>query len=84
MRPALVCGWLEIARLLELGHDVAHGRGGHGKAVALDQRLAADRLGGYDVFLDDGPQDLLRAGIERAVWTLSATRHSAWFPLGSA
>ena len=23
----------------------------------LDQRLAADRLGGGDVFLDDGPQD---------------------------
>ena len=29
---------------LELGEDAAHGRAGHAEAVALDERLAADRL----------------------------------------
>ena len=29
---------------LELGEDVADGRAGHAEAVALDERLAADRL----------------------------------------
>ena len=51
--------------LLELGQDVADGRAGHGEAVPLDQRLAADRRGGLDVFLDDGPQDRLSAAVQR-------------------
>ena len=44
---------------LELGEDVADRRAGHAEAVALDERLAADRRRGGDVFLDDGPKDRL-------------------------
>ena len=53
---------------LELGEDVADGRAGHAEAVALDERLAADRRGGGDVFLDDGPKDRLRAEVQGAEW----------------
>ena len=51
---------------LELGEDVADGRAGHAEAIALDERLAADRLGGRDVFLDDGPKDRLGAEVQGA------------------
>src|SRR3954447_5951180 len=40
---------------LELGEDAANRRAGHAEAVAVDERLAADRRRGRDVFLDDGP-----------------------------
>ena len=42
---------------LQLGHDVADRGRADREAVLLDERRAADRLGGGDVFLDDGPQD---------------------------
>ena len=51
---------------LELGEDVANRRAGHAEAVSLDQRLAADRRGGGDVFLDDGPKDRLCAEVQWA------------------
>ena len=51
---------------LQLGHDVAHGGRADAEAVLLDQRLAADRLCGRDVFLDDGPQDRRGARLQRA------------------
>ena len=64
---------------LELGEHGAHGRAGHAEAVALDERLAADRRGGGDVFLDDGPKDRLGAKVQEAArvdalvapWSLS-------------
>ena len=59
---------------LELGEDAADGRAGHAEAVALDERLAADRRGGRDVFLDDGPKDRLRAKVQGAEWAAWSTR----------
>ena len=59
---------------LELGEDVADGRAGHAEAVALDERLAADRRRGGDVFLDDGPKDRLRAEVQGAEWAASSSR----------
>ena len=59
---------------LELGEDVADGRAGHAEAVALDERLAADRRGGGDVFLDDGPKDRLRAKVQGAEWAANPSR----------
>src|SRR6476646_3895601 len=53
---------------LELGQDAAHRRAGHAEAIALDERLAADRRSGRDVFLDDGPKDRLRAKVQGAEW----------------
>ena len=50
------CGWSEAGGF-ELGKDAPHGRARDAETVALDQGLAADRLGGRDVFLDDGPKD---------------------------
>ena len=41
---------------LELGHGAAHGGRADREAVALDQRLRADRNGIQDVVLDDGAQ----------------------------
>ena len=61
---------------LELGEDAAHGRAGHAQAVALDQGLAADRLGGRDVFLDDGPKDRLRAEVQGAEGATIPTRQT--------
>jgi hypothetical protein len=49
----------QIAGVLELGQNVAHGRRRHAEAIAVDQGLAADRLGGGHVFVNDGPQDRL-------------------------
>ena len=49
---------------LEVGEDVPDGRARHAEAVALDERVGADRRRGGDVFLDDGPQDRLRARIQ--------------------
>jgi hypothetical protein len=51
---------------LQLSQDVADGRAGHAEGVALDECQTADRLGGGDVFLDDGPKDRLRAEVQRA------------------
>ena len=59
---------------LELGEDVANGRAGHAEPIALDERLAADRRGGGDVFLDDGPEDRLCAEVQRAGGAADATR----------
>ena len=59
---------------LELGEDVADGRAGHAEAVALDERLAADRLCGRDVFLDDGPEDRLGAEVQGAEGAADPTR----------
>ena len=59
---------------LELGEDAADRRAGHAEAVALDERLAADRRGGRDVFLDDGPKDRLRAKVQGAEWATIPTR----------
>ena len=59
---------------LELGEDAADGRAGHAEAVALDERLAADRRRGRDVFLDDGPKDRLRAKVQGAEWAAWSSR----------
>ena len=59
---------------LELGEDAADGRAGHAEAIALDERLAADRRGGRDVFLDDGPKDRLRAKVQGAEWAAWSSR----------
>ena len=50
----------------ELGKDAPHGRARDAETVALDQGLAADRLGGRDVFLDDGEGSLESGGPEGA------------------
>ena len=44
------------------------------RLIALDERLAADRRGGRDVFLDDGPKDRLGAKVQGAEWAASSTR----------
>ena len=59
---------------LELGEDAADGRAGHAEAIALDERLAADRRRGRDVFLDDGPKDRLRAKVQGAEWAAWSSR----------
>ena len=46
------------------------------RPVALDERLAADRLGGRDVFLDDGPEDRLRAEVQGADGAADSTRQA--------
>jgi hypothetical protein len=42
----------------------------------VDERLAADRGRGGDVFLDDGPEDRLRAKVQWAAGATDATRHA--------
>ena len=59
---------------LELGQDAPHGRAGDGEAVAFDERVAADRRRGRDVFLDDGPKDRLRAKVQGAEWAAIPSR----------
>src|SRR4029079_569690 len=59
---------------LELGEDAADGRAGHAEAIALHERLAPDRRGGRDVFLDDGPKDRLRAKVQGAEWAAWSSR----------
>ena len=44
------------------------------RLIALDERLAADRLGGRDVFLDDGPEDRLRAEVQGAEGPADSSR----------
>ena len=61
---------------LELGEDAPDGRARHAKAVALDKGLAADRLGGRDVFLDDGPKDRLRTKVQGAEGATVPTRQT--------
>ena len=55
----------------ELREDGPNGGAGHAEAVALDERLAADRRGGRDVFLDDGPKDRLGAEVQGAEGAVS-------------
>ena len=57
----------EVALLLQHRHVVAYGGRRDAQVVPLDQRLAADRLLGRDVVLDDGAQDLQLAVVERHV-----------------
>ena len=59
---------------LQLRHHVADRGGADAQAVLHDQRVAAHRLRRGDVFLDDGPQDGLRARLQRTRAVL-ATRH---------
>jgi hypothetical protein len=54
----------DVALLLEDGHVVAHRGRGHAELVALHQRLAAHRLLGRHVVLDDGAEHLELAVIE--------------------
>ena len=65
----------EEALDLQLGQDVAHGGGAHAERVALNERLGADRRGRRDVFLDDGPQDRLRPGVERSAAAADSSHH---------
>jgi hypothetical protein len=65
------------AGALELREHGAHGRAGHAEAIALDERLAADRCGGGDVFLDDGPKDRLGAKVQEAAQLTRSSRHGA-------
>ena len=44
------------------------------RLIALDERLAADRRRGRDIFLDDGPKDRLRAKVQGAEWATIPTR----------
>ena len=62
---------------LELREHGAHGRAGHAEPIALHERLAAHRLGGGHVFLDDGPKDRLGAKVKGAAGATTATRHGA-------
>jgi hypothetical protein len=55
----------DVALLLEDGHVVTHGGRRHLEVVALHERLAADRLLGGDVVLDDGAQDVQLPIVER-------------------
>ena len=68
----------EQARQLQLGEDVADGRAGHAEAIPVDERLAADRGRGGDVFLDDGPQDRLCAKVKWAAGATDATRQGGF------
>jgi hypothetical protein len=61
---------------LQLSEDVADRGARHAEAVAVDERLAADRLCRRDVFLDDGPKDRLGAEVQRAEWATDATRQT--------
>ena len=61
-----VWGWVSRPADLELGEDVPDGRARHAEAVALDERGRPDRGRVSDVFLDDGPEDRLGSGIQRA------------------
>ena len=54
----------DVALLLQHGHVVAHGGRGDAAGVPLDQGLAADRLLGGDVVLDDGAQHVELAIVE--------------------
>ena len=68
-----ICGYpsragvrlVDIPLLFQHGHVVAHGGRGHPQMVPLDQRLAADRLLGLDVVLDDRAQNLELAVVQR-------------------
>ena len=75
-RPALVCGCVSSPARLQLGEDVADSGARHAEAVALDERLAADRLCRRDVFLDDGPKDRLGAEVQRAEWAACSSRQT--------
>ena len=68
---------------LELGEDVADGRAGHAEAVAVDERVAADRRRGRDVFLDDGPKDRLCAEVQWAGGAADSSHQGLCSCLGS-
>ncbi|MNT18129.1 hypothetical protein D3C72_1533110 [compost metagenome] len=55
-------GLLEQPFVLEIGHFVAQRRGREPEVELLRQRARPDGLGGEDVVLDDGLEDLLLAG----------------------
>jgi hypothetical protein len=65
----------EEAGPLQVGHDVAHGRGRHAEATALHERVAADGLGRLDVLFDDRPQDLCGSRVQRSDRAVLAARH---------
>ncbi len=69
-------GVRQEASRLEVGEDVPDSRTRHAKAIALDERQAADRLCRRDVFLDDGPKDRLGAEVQRAEWAANASRQT--------
>ena len=66
----------QVALVLQHGHVVAYGGGGHPQLVALDQGPAADRLLGRDVVLDDGAQHVELALVE-GHRTLPSSRRSS-------
>src|SRR5439155_14964402 len=74
---------VEQAGELELGEDVPYRRAGHAEPVPIDQRLAADRRRGGDVFLDDGPQDQLCAKVQGAGGATDSTRQGLVLQFGS-
>ena len=60
------------AHVLEVGEVVADGRRGHAEVMPLAEVLGPDRRAERDVFLDDGPQDLLLPSRERQSTPLNA------------
>ena len=72
--PGRGVGMAEEAGELQLREDVADRGAGHAEPVPVDERLAADRRGGGDVFLDDGPEDRLCAKVQRADGATDSTR----------
>ena len=73
---------VEEAGELELGEDVADRRAGHAEPIPIDERLAADRRRGGDVFLDDGPEDRLCAKVQRAAGATDSTRQGLFSRFG--
>ena len=57
--PSGGVGLLQVALVLQIGHVVADGGGGHIQPRPLGHRLGAYRLGVLDIELNDGPEDLL-------------------------
>ena len=55
----------DVALLLQHRHVVADGGRGDAEVVPLGEGLAADRVVGRDVVLDDGPEDLQAAFVVR-------------------
>ena len=60
----------EVALFLQHGHVVAHGGRGDPQLVALDEGLAADRLLGGDIVLDDRAQHVELAVVEDSIVAL--------------
>jgi len=75
-------GMGQQAGRLEVSEDPAHRGAADGQRVTGNKRLRADRHGGGDVFLDDGPEDRLRSGVQRARGADSTRQGGAFFQLG--